>query len=144
MCLSSAVVRTFCGIGLSVVVGVVDFVVVVRCGLSKAGLVGKLVLIEEVDEDLDRLPLVEDAVSLDWVACVVPPSTFFWTPVVEGRLVDGESRWVLTFPLSVGVVTLDGVAHFVGAWVGTLEVTEIRHLIASMKVSMRIEMMTIR
>lgn len=132
------------GVDSSVVVGVVDVVVVVRCGLSKAWLLGKFVFIEEVDEDLDRLLLVEDAVGLDWVACLVPPSTFFWTPVVEGRLVDGESRWVLTFPLSVGVVALDGVAHFVGAWVGTLEVTEIRHLIASMKVSMRIEMMTIR
>ena len=144
MCLSSAVVRTFCGIGLSVVVGVVDVVVRDRRREPEVGLVPGSVLVTVVDEVLDRLPLVKDAVGLDWVACFVPPSTFFWTPVVEGRLVDGESRWVLTFPLSMGVVTLQGVTDFVGAGVGAPEITEIRHLIASMKVSMRIEMMTIK
>jgi hypothetical protein len=44
----------------------------------------------------------------------------------------------------MGVVTLEGVSHFVGAGVGTLEPSEIRHLIASMKVSMRMERMTIK
>lgn len=57
---------------------------------------------------------------------------------------DGDSRWVLTFPLEVGVVSLDCDARFVGLGVELAEVREIRHLIASMKVSIRIEMMTIK
>jgi hypothetical protein len=44
----------------------------------------------------------------------------------------------------VGFVLLEGVANFVGAGVEALEVREVRHLIASMKVSIRIEMMTIK
>jgi hypothetical protein len=42
----------------------------------------------------------------------------------------------------VGVVSLDCDARFVGLGVEALEVREVRHLIASMKVSIRIEMMT--
>ena len=106
--MSSAVVWFGFGVDLSVVVGVVNVVVVVRCGLSKTWLLSKLVLIEEFDEGLDRLLLGEDAVGKDWVACFVPPSTFLWTAVVERRFVDGDSRWVLVLPLLVDLISLDG------------------------------------
>ena len=55
---------------------------------------------------------------------------------------DGDSRWVLTFPLEVGVVSLDCDARFVGLGVEALKVREIRHWIASSRVVIRIEMMT--
>ena len=63
VCLSSAVVRTFCGIGLSVVVGVVDVVVRDRRREPEVGLIPGSVLVTVVDEVLDRLLLVEDAVG---------------------------------------------------------------------------------
>ena len=100
------------------------------------------VLVEVLDEGLDRLLLGEDAVGKDWVSNVVVPSTFFWTPVVERRLVDGDDRWVFMFPLDVSLVALDGVPQFVGTGVKLLELREIRHLSASSSVVIRIEMMT--
>ena len=141
--LSSAVVWFGFGVDLSVFVGEVDFVVRVRRREPEVGLVFDFVLVEVLDEGLDRLLLGEDAVGEDWESCMVPPSTFFWTPIVEGRLVDGESCWVLTFPLSMGVVALDCIAQFVGLGVMLLEFREIRHWIESMSVSMRIKRMTI-
>lgn len=74
--LSSAVVWFGFGIDLSVFVGEVDFVVRVRRGVAEAWLLCDFVLVEVLDEGLDRLPLGEDAVGEDWESCVVPPSTF--------------------------------------------------------------------
>jgi len=142
--LSSAIIWFGFGVDLSVVVGVVDIVVVVRCGLSKTWLLSKLVLIEEFDEGLDRLLLGEDAVGLDWVACLVPPSTFFWTPVVESRLVDGDCCWVLMLPLLVDLISLDCKSCFPRAGVGLAEFSDVRHLSASTRISMMIDAMTIR
>ena len=76
------------------------------------------------------------------VSNVVVPSTFFWTPIVERLFVDGDSRWVLVFPLEVSVVSLDSNSCFPGFGVELAEFREIRHWIASSKVVIRIEMMT--
>ena len=137
--LSSAVVWFGFGVDLSVVVGKVDFVVVVRRREPEAWLVCDLVLVEVLDEGLDRLLLGEDAVGEDWESCLVPPSTFFWTAVVERGFVDGDSRWVFVFPVLVGVVALDCVAQLVGLGVVLLEFREIRHWIESMSVVTRME-----
>lgn len=139
--LSSAVVWFGFGVDLSVSVGEVDFVVRVRRREAEVGLVFDLVLVEVLDEGLDRLPLGEDAVGEDWVSCVVIPSTFLWTAVVERRFVDGDSRWVFVFPLEVSVVALDCVAQLVGLGVVLLEFREIRHWIESMSSVIRMEMM---
>ena len=85
------------------------------------------------------MPLGEDAMGEDRVSCMVVPSTFFWTAVVERGFVDGDSRWVLTFPLDVGVVSLNCDSHFVGLGVEALKVREIRHWIASMSSVIRME-----
>ena len=136
-----AIVRLGFGVDLSVVVGEVDFVVVVRRRETEAWLVCDLVLVEVLDEGLDRLLLGEDAVGEDWESCLVPPSTFLWTAVVERGFVDGDSRWDFVFPLFVGFVSLDGETSFVGSWVELLEFRDVRHLIASMNSVIRIEMM---
>ena len=141
--MSSAVVWFGFGVDLSVFVGEVDFVVRVRRREPEVGLVFDFVLVEVFDEGLDRLLLGEDAMGEDWESCMVPPSPFFWTAVVERGFVDGDSRWVFMFPLFVGVVALDCVAQFVGLGVMLLEFREIRHWIESMSVSMRIKRMTI-
>jgi len=138
--LSSAVVWFGFGVDLSVVVGEVDFVVVVRRREPEAWLVCDLVLVKVLDEGLDRLLLGEDAMGEDWVSCLVVPSTFLWTAVVERGFVDGDSRWVFVFPVLVGVVALDCVAQLVGLGVVLLEFREIRHWIASMSSVIRIEM----
>lgn len=109
---------------------------------TEAWLVCDFVLVEVLDEGLDRLLLGEDTVGEDWESCLVPPSAFFWTAVVERRFVDGDSRWVLMLPLLVGCVLLDGETGFPGVGVELLEFRDVRHLIASMRVVMRIEMMT--
>lgn len=143
---SSAVVWFGFGVDLSEVIGEVDFVVVIRCGVSKTWLVCDFVLVEVLDEGLDRLLLGEDAVGEDWESCLVPPSTFFWTTVVERGFVDGDSRWVFMLPVPVGVVALDCVAQLVRLGVMLLEFREIRHWIESMSVVTRMEirvMMTI-
>ena len=129
------------GVDLSVFVGEVDFVVRVRRREPEVGLVFDFVLVEVLDEGLDRLLLREDAVGEDWESCVVPPSTFLWTAVVERRFVDGDSRWVFVFPLEVSVVALDCVAQLVGLGVELLEFREIRHWIESMSSVIRMEMM---
>lgn len=129
------------GVDLSVSVGEVDFVVRVRRREAEVGLIFDLVLVEVLDEGLDRLLLGEDAVGEDWVSCVVIPSTFLWTAVVERRFVDGDSRWVFVFPLEVSVVALDCVAQLVGLGVVLLEFREIRHWIESMSSVIRMEMM---
>ena len=139
--LSSAVVWFGFGIDLSETVGEVDFVVVVRRREPEAWLVCDFVLVEVLDEGLDRLPLGEDAVGEDWVSCVVIPSTFLWTAVVERGFVDGDSRWFFIFPVFVCVVALDGITHFVSSWVELLEFREIRHWIESMSSVIRMEMM---
>ena len=77
--MSSAVIGFGFGVDLSEAVGEVDFVVVVRRRETEAWLVCDLVLVEVLDEGLDRLPLGEDAMGEDWESCLVPPSTFFWT-----------------------------------------------------------------
>ena len=125
---SSAVVWFGFGVDLSVVVGEVDFVVVVRRRLPEAWLVCDLVLVVVLDEGLDRLPLGEDAVGEDWESCVVPPSTFFWTAVVERRFVDGDSRWVLVLPLLVDLISLDCESCFPGVGVELAEFRDVRHL----------------
>ena len=137
--LLSAVVRTFCGIGLGVVVGVTDVVVRVRRREPEVGLVPDVVLICVDDVLPDRLLLGEDAVGETGVSLLVPPSAFFWTAVVERRFVDGDDAWVLTFPLDVGVVLLESVTNLVGSWIGTLEVFDVEHWIASMRVVMSSE-----
>ena len=76
------------------------------------------------------------------VSNVVMPSTFFWTPVVERLFVDGDSRWVLVFPLEVSVVSLDSNSCFPGFGVEFAEVRDVRHLSASTRISMRMERMT--
>ncbi len=140
--LSSAVVWFGFGVDSSVSVGEVDFVVVVRRREPEAWLVGKLVLVKVLDEGLDRLLLGEDAMGEDWESCLVVPSTFLWTAVVERGFVDGDSRWVFTFPVLVGVVSQDGETSFVGLGVETLEFSDVRHLSASISVVIRIEMIT--
>ncbi len=130
------------GVDLSKVVGEVDFVVVIRCGVAKAWLLCDLVFIKVLDEGLDRLPLGEDAVGKDWESCLVPPSTFFWTAVVERRFVDGDSRWVLVLPLLVDLISLDGKSCFPRVGVELAEFRDVRHLSASSKVVIKIEMMT--
>ena len=137
--LSSAVVWFGFGVDLSEVIGEVDFVVVVRRREPEAWLVCDLVLVEVLDEGLDRLLLGEDAMGEDWVSCLVVPSTFLWTAVVERGFVDGDSRWVFVFPFLVGVVALDCVAQLVGLGVVLLEFREVRHWIASMSSVIRIE-----
>jgi len=87
------------------------------------------------------LLLGEDAVGEDWVSCLIVPSTFLWTAVVERGFVDGDSRWLFMLPVLVGVVALDCVAQLVGLGVMLLEFREIRHWIESMNVVTRIEMM---
>lgn len=109
------------GIDLSETVGEVDFVVVVRRREPEAWLVCDFVLVEVLDEGLDRLLLGEDAMGEDWESCLVPPSTFLWTAVVERGFVDGDSRWLFTFPVFVGVVSLDSETSFVGLGVVLLE-----------------------
>ena len=84
------------------------------CCISKRRLPFDLVLFEVLDVGLDRLPLGEDAVAEDWVTCLVPPSTFFWTAVIERRFVEGDNRWVFMFPVLVLVVGSDCVSGFVG------------------------------
>jgi len=138
--LSSAVVWFGFGVDLSEVVGEVDFVVVVRRREPEAWLVCDLVLVEVLDEGLDRLLLGEDAMGEDWESCLVVPSTFLWTAVVERGFVDGDSRWVFVFPVLVGVVALDCVAQLVGLGVVLLEFREVRHWIASMSSVIRIKM----
>ena len=138
--LSSAVIRFGFGVDLSEVVGEVDFVVVVRRRETEAWLVCDFVFVEVLDEGLDRLLLGEDAMGEDWESCLVPPSTFFWTTVVEGGFVNGDSRWDFVFPLFVGFVALDSETSFVGFGVELLEFREIRHWIASSSVVIRIEM----
>ena len=128
------------GVDLSEVVGEVDFVVVVRRREPEAWLVCDLVLVEVLDEGLDRLLLGEDAMGEDWESCLVVPSTFLWTAVVERGFVDGDSRWVFVFPVLVGVVALDCVAQLVGLGVVLLEFREVRHWIASMSSVIRIKM----
>ena len=130
------------GVDSSVSVGEVDFVVGVRRRETEAWLVCDLVLVEVLDEGLDRLPLGEDAVGKDWESCLVPPSTFFWTAVVERGFVDGDSRWDFVFPLLVTFVSLEGETSFVGSGVELLEFRDVRHWIASMRISMRMERMT--
>ena len=76
------------------------------------------------------------------VSNVVVPSTFFWTAIVERLFVDGDSRWVLVLPLEVSVVSLDSNSCFPGFGVEFAELREIKHLSASSKVVIRIEMMT--
>jgi hypothetical protein len=137
-----AVVRSGFGVDSSVTVGEVDFVVVVRRRETEAWLVCDLVLVEVLDEGLDRLLLGEDAVGEDWESCLVPPSTFFWTAVVERGFVDGDSRWDFMFPFDVCVVSLDCKSCFPGVWVELLEFRDVRHLIASMRISMKIEAIT--
>ena len=137
----SAVVWPGFGVDLSVVVGKVDFVVVVRRRETEAWLVCDLILVEVLDEGLDCLLLGEDAVGKDWESCLVPPATFLWTAVVERGFVDGDSRWDFVFPLLVGFVSLDGETSFVGSGVELLEFRDVRHLTASMSVVIRIEMM---
>jgi len=139
---SSAIVWFGFGVDRSVSVGEVDFVVAIGRGVTKVWLVSDLVFVEEFDEGLDRLPLGEDAVGANWVACLVPPATFLWTAVVERRFVDGDSAWVLVLPLLVDVVSLDCETCFPGVGIATLEFCDVRHLIASMNVSMRMERMT--
>jgi hypothetical protein len=53
--------------------------------------------------------------------------------------VDGDDAWVLTFPLEVGVVSLEGMTNFVGSWIGALEVFDVEHWITSMRVVMSSE-----
>jgi len=119
--LSSAVVWFGFGIDLSETVGEVDFVVVVRRREPEAWLVCDFVLVEVLDKGLDRLLLGENAMGEDWESCLVPPSTFLWTAVVERGFVDGDSRWLFTFPVFVYVVSLDGETSFVGLGVVLLE-----------------------
>ncbi len=128
------------GVDLSVSVGEVDFVVRVRRREPEVGLVFDFVLVEVLDEGLDCLLLGEDAVGEDWISCMVVPTTFLWTAVVERRFVDGDDRWVFMFPVLVGVVALQGVTQLVGLGVELLELREIRHWIESMSVVMRMEM----
>ena len=123
----SAIVRTFGGIRLSVVVGEVDFVVVVRRRLAEAWLLRDFVFFDVVEEGLDCLPLGEDAMGELWVTTLVPPSSFLWSTVVESGFVHGDSRWVVTLPLLVRVVVLDGVADRACSWVTDLKVLEVRH-----------------
>jgi len=139
---SSAVIRFGFGVDLSKAVGEVDFVVVVRRRETEAWLVCDFVLVEVLDEGLDRLLLGEDAMGKDWESCLVPPSTFFWTTVVEGGFVHGDSRWGFVFPLLVDLVPLDCKSCFPGVWVELLEFSDVRHLIASMRISMKIEVIT--
>jgi len=138
--LSSAVVWFGFGIDLSVSIGEVDFVVRVRRREPEVGLVFDFVLVEVLDEGLDCLLLGEDAVGEDWISCMVVPTTFLWTAVVERGFVDGDDRWVFMFPVLVSVVALQGVTQLVGLGVELLELREIRHWIESMSVVMRMEM----
>lgn len=140
--MSSAVVWFGFGVELSKVIGEVDFVVVVRRREAKAWLLCDFVLVKVLDEGLDRLLLGEDAVGEDRETCVVPPSTFLWTAVVERRFVDGDSGWVLVLPLLVDLISLDGKSCFPRGGVGLAELFDVRHLSASMRISMRMERIT--
>lgn len=131
-----------CGVELSEIIGEVDFVVVVGRREAKAWLLCDFVLVEVLDEGLDRLLLGEDAVGKDWESCVVPPPTFLWTAVVERRFVDGDSRWVLVLPLLVDLISLDGKSALPSTWVGLAELVDVRHLSASMRISMKMERIT--
>jgi len=101
--LSSAIVWFGFGVDLSVSVGEVDFVVRVRRREPEVGLVFDFVLVEVLDEGLDRLLLGEDAMGEDWESCLVPPSTFFWTTEVFCDEVDGDCEG-FSFELFVTVV----------------------------------------